>query len=58
MQWSTSLKLNARLPLTALVTLGLLSGCTRPGAGLPPTPPRVVATGLNGPQRRHPLGHG
>ncbi|MBB5235476.1 sugar lactone lactonase YvrE [Deinococcus budaensis] len=43
-----------RLPLTALVSAGLLLGCA--SLPLPHTqagPPRVVATGLNGPQGVH-----
>lgn len=41
-----------RFPLSraGLLSLALLSGCARPAAPAAPVPPKVVATGLNGPQ--------
>ncbi|PNY80321.1 ScyD/ScyE family protein [Deinococcus koreensis] len=43
----------SRLPLAGLLSLALLSGCARPVTPTAPVPPKVVATGLNGPQGVH-----
>lgn len=47
------------LPVAAALTAGLLVGCNAPPlAQVPPSPPRVVASGLNGPQGVHVTGDG
>ncbi|WP_180970197.1 ScyD/ScyE family protein [Deinococcus planocerae] len=56
MRSSSARRFSARSPLAALVLGGLLVGCTQ--APTAQTPPRLVASGLNGPQGVYVAGDG